>query len=150
MTTCPACGRPHLGLHCSLCMPHRTQEKSRELSRQWRKDNLEKVRARDRAYRKKYRAKKLAGMKAWRQANPDKMRAYRKAWREKNPEKVRALKQAFDQAKRIKEALQAAAEAAAKPPKPLSPKLSALLKLAEVKATQARYGIQRVAFQERR
>lgn len=96
-----------------------------------------------RAERAKYEAEYYA---LNRQAEIDRVAAWRKA----NPAKARAQYRRGKQNKKVKQALEAAAQAkAAAKPAP-SPKLSALLKLAEVKAAQAQYGITRIGYQETR
>jgi hypothetical protein len=91
---------------------------------------------------------KIADSAARYAADPDAHNARCGRWRAKNVEKLREIRRAYKKRKRSAEAL-AALDASRKTTKTQS-RASALVALAEAKATQAMYGIQRVGYQERR
>ena|SRR3990167_8784702 len=106
-------------------------EKNRAKVKAWRLANPEKYRAQEKARREKHGAKR---------------RAYMVIWRKENRDLARAAGRRHAANKRTAAAMKAAAEAKAIPSKP-SPAVARLLALAEAKATQASYGITRVAYQ---
>lgn len=111
--------------------------------RRYYRKNKAKIAAEHKAYYEAHKERIMQRVKEWKQANPEKRYAYSRAWDKKNPEKMRGYWRTYADKKRTREALEALAQA--KPSRP-TPRLSALVKLAEAKATQASYGIQRVAY----
>lgn len=112
--------------------------------RKWAKKNAARIKAQQRA---RYEANKeayKAKAKAWKAANRKKAVASTRAWEKRNPEKLREIRRRCKQNQRQRAALVALAEAKGS----IKPNQTALRikALAEAKATQAAYGIQRIAY----
>lgn len=85
-----------------------------------------------------------ARVKAWRARNPEKVTAYKKAWEAKNPDEARRQWSESQKRRRNREIM---AEVAAKSlPVKTNATAIRMLAIAEAKATQAHYGIERIAY----
>lgn len=122
---------------------------SLESRRKWNEENREHVKAYRRAYYLAHKEKELQQRKEWGAQNPKQNDKHRRRWKRRNKSKMLAYKRESMARRRDREALAAAAEAKKQPARAL-PKVSALLKLAEAKASQAQYGIRRIGYQEAR
>lgn len=122
-----------------------TREEKLAARRAWYAKNKERLKSYFRAYYEEHKEKIKADVKEWRKKNPEKRERYKRKWMKRNPEKTRLYWRRSKEKERVAEAL-AALEASKASIRTL-PKIKALVTLAEAKATQAAYGVQRVAYQ---
>lgn len=97
---CKQCGTPHIqrrkgSIYCSAACAKkansiRRAEHRAEISRQWRKNNVERVHSTAKAYRKANKHKETERMRRWIEHNPERFKQNVNRWIVNNPEKVRA------------------------------------------------------------